>query len=40
MLYEKMYAPLAAMMQEKPKRRRNKGKSAGRDGDAASQIFR
>ncbi len=29
MLYEKMYAPLAAMMQEKPKRRRNKGKSAG-----------
>ena len=29
MLYEKMYAPLAAMMREKPKRRRNKGKSAG-----------
>ena len=28
MLYEKMYAPLAAMMQVKPKRRRKKGKSA------------
>ena len=29
MLYEKMYAPLATMMQEKPKRRRARRRSAG-----------